>query len=188
MAEVRYLDGLPAIRNSGILTEQRDIQAVWLWDCGPEEPIPPDEPVPPSIPFGDPKFHLENLRHKRAVKRFEDELALYDRNEREFQHWHKNVRGPIEFRMNSTEARDAIKYDKAAVEEGRQKQRRWWLSARTRGAQFEMSAAQFKNLGLPPGVVPGEGHRENLERQLAGEKEFVDILKADPHFGQETRP
>jgi hypothetical protein len=182
MAEVRYLDGQPAIRNTGILTEQRDIQAVWLWDLGPEEPEPPDEPIPPALPVTDPKYHLENLRHKRAVKRFEDELVLYDRLEREFQHWHKNVRGPIEFRMNSTEARDALKYDAQAVEDGRQKKRRWYLSARTRGSE------RLKNHGLPPGVEPGPGHIENLERQLAGEKEFVDLLKADPHFGQESRP
>jgi len=182
MAEVRYLDGQPAIRNTGILTEQRDIQAVWLWDLGPEEPEPPDEPIPPALPITDPKYHLENLRHKRAVKRFEDELVLYDRLEREFQHWHKNVRGPIEFRMNSTEARDALEHDGRAVADKRQKKLRYYISSRTRGHE------RTKNLGLPNGIEPGEGHRENLERQLAGEKEFVQILKSDPQFGQESRP
>jgi hypothetical protein len=182
MAEIRYLDGMPAVKNTGILTETRDLQAVWLWDCGPEEPILPDEPIPPALPITDPKYHLENLRHKRAVKRYEDELLIFERNEKEFQNWHKNIRGPVELRMWSTEARDALKYDAKAVEEGRQKKRRYFLSSRTRGSE------RIPNLGLPPGVMPGAGHIENLERQLAGEKEFVEILKADPQFGQETRP
>ena len=164
------------------LIDEHAKSMVWLWDCGPEEPAPPEEPEPPSTPFGDPKYHLENLRHKRAVKRFEDELVIYERNEAEFQHWHRNVRGPVEMMMWSVNARDALQHDGRAVEEGRQKKRRYYISSRTRGYE------RIKNLGLPNGVEPGEGHRENLERQLAGEKEFVEILKSDPQFGQETRP
>jgi len=179
MAEVRYLDGAPAIRNSGLLTEARAQGEVWLWDCGPEEPMPPDEPVPPALPITDPKFHLENLRHKRAVRRFEDELVAYDRLEREYQHWQNNIRGPVELSMWSPNARDALNHDARAVKEGRQKKRRYYLSSRTRGSE------RLKNYGLPPGIEPGPGHQENLDRQLAGEKEFVDILKSDPHFGQE---
>jgi hypothetical protein len=155
---------------------------VWLWDCGPEDPVPPEEPMPPATPFGDPKYHLENLRHKRAVKRFEDELHIYERNEAEFQHWRRNVRGPVELMMWSTDARDALEHDARAVKEGRQKDLRYYVSSRTRGYE------RAKNFGLPKDVMPGEGHRENLERQLAGEKEFVEILKSDPQFGQETRP
>jgi hypothetical protein len=177
MAEVRYLDGQPAIRNSGLLTEARAQGEVWLWDCGPEEPIPPDEPEPPTLPITDPKYHLENLRHKRAVKRFDEALATYDRLEREYQHWHNNIRGPVEVSMWSPNARDALEADARAVKEGRQHKPRWYLSARTRGSE------RLKNFGLPPGVEPGEGHRENLERTLAGEKEFISALKADPHFG-----
>ena len=177
MAEIRYLDGQPAVRNSGILTEQRDIQAVWLWDCGPEEPVPPDEPIPPALPITDPKYQLEQLRHKRAVKRFEDALLIYERNEAEFQHWHRNIRGPVEIRMWSTDARDALTHDAEAVKDGRQTKLRYYVSSRTRGWE------KAKNFGLPKDVAPGEGHRENLERQIAGEKEFIEVLKKDPQFG-----
>jgi len=51
------------------------------------------------------------------------------------------------------------------------------LSSRTRGS------GNLENFGLPNGVKPGPGHRENLERAIAGDKEFIDALKADPHFG-----
>ena len=177
MAEIRYLDGLPAVKNSGLLTEARAQGEVWLWDIGPEEPLPPDEPLPPTLPITDPKYHLEQLRHKRAVKHYEAELLIYDRNEAEYQHWHKNVRGPVEVSMWSPNARDALEHDARAVEEGRQKKRRWYLSSRTRGSE------RLKNYGLPKDVVPGPGHQENLERQLAGEKEFIEVLKKDPQFG-----
>jgi hypothetical protein len=151
---------------------------VFLWDLGPEEPIPPEEPEPPALPFGDSKYQLEHLRHRRAVKRFEDELAIYDRNEREFQHWHKNVRGPVEIMMWSTDARDALEHDARAVDDKRQHKRRYYISSKTRGYE------KIKNLGLPLGIEPGEGHRDNLERQLAGEKEFIEVLKKDPQFGE----
>jgi hypothetical protein len=177
MAEVRYLDGQPAIVNKGLLTEARAQGEVWLWDCGPEEPLPPDEPEPPALSFADPKYHLENLRHKRAVKRFEEDLITYDRLEREYQNWHKNIRGPVEVSMWSPNARDALEHDMRAVKDGRQKKRRWYLSARTRGSE------RLKNYGLPAGIEPGPGHQENLERAIAGDKEFIAALKSDPHFG-----
>ena len=164
------------------LIDEHGKSKVWLWDCGPEEPAPPEEPEPPSTPISDPKYHLENLRHKRAVKRFEDALLIYERNETEFQHWHRNVRGPVELMMWSCDARDALEHDAKAVADGRQKKQRYYVSSRTRGYE------RTKNLGLPNGIEPGLGHRENLERQLAGEKEFIEILKNDPQFGQESRP
>ena len=167
---------------SNNLIDELQKSKVWLWDCGPEEPAPPAEPEPPVLLMTDPKYHLENLRHKRAVKRFEDALLIYERNEAEFQHWHRNVRGPVELMMWSTDARDALAHDAKAVADGRQQNLRYYISSRTRGYE------RVKNLGLPKDMLPGEGHRENLERQLAGEKEFVEILKADPQFGQETRP
>lgn len=146
---------------------------VYVWDIGPEEPDAPDEPLPPAP--GDP---LAMLRHKRAVKRFEDELAIYDRNEREFQDWQRNIRGPVELVMWSVDARDALEHDSRAVADKRQKKLRYYISSRTRG--FEKA----RNLGLPNGVVPGAGHAANLERQLAGEKEFVEVLRKDPQFGE----
>jgi len=84
--------------------------------------------------------------------------------------------------MWSCDARDALEHDAKAVADGRQKKQRYYVSSRTRGYE------RTKNLGLPNGIEPGLGHRENLERQLAGEKEFVEILKSDPQFGQESRP
>ena len=167
---------------SNNLIDEHGKSKVWLWDLGPEEPMPPQEPIPPAIPATDPKFHLENLRHSRAVKRFEAELLIYERNETEFQQWHRNVRGPVELMMWSCDATDALKHDAKAVADERQKRPRYYVSSRTRGWE------KTKNLGLPNGVEPGEGHRENLERQLAGHKEFVEILKSDPQFGQESRP
>jgi hypothetical protein len=178
MAETRYLDGMPAIKNSGILTETRDAQTVWMWDCGPEEPIIPEEPEPPALLPSDPKHALAMMRHRRAVKKYEDDLAIYDRNEREFQNWHRNIRGPVEMAMWSTEARDALEHDGRAVTENRQKKRRYYVSSRTRGWE------KTKNYGLPIGIEPGAGHQENLERQLAGEKEFIDALRKDPQFGR----
>jgi hypothetical protein len=182
MPEIRYVDGQPAVRNTGVLTEARDIQAVWLWDCGPDEPEMPEPPEPPFGKEGDPKYDLAKLQYKRALKRYEDGLLDYEAKDKEHRHWHTNVRGPIEVLFSSTNARDALVHDGAAVEEKRQQRRRYYLSSRTRGSE------RLKNYGLPNGVVPGPGHRENLERQIAGEKEFVEILKSDPHFGQETRP
>jgi hypothetical protein len=151
---------------------------VYIWDCGPEEPVLPDEPEPPATPFGDPRYQLENLRHKRAVKHYEDELLRFEQREKEYQHWQRNVRGPVEIVMWSVDARDALEHDARAVDEKRQPKRRYYISSRTRG--FE----KIKNLGLPVGVIPGDGHQENLERQLAGEKEFVEVLKKDPQFGE----
>jgi hypothetical protein len=167
---------------SNNLIDEWQKSKVWLWDCGPEEPALPEEPDPPALPLTDARYQLENLRHKRAVKHYEDELLRFDAREKEYQHWHRNVRGPVELMMWSTDARDALQHDARAVAEARQKKPRYYVSARTRG--YEKS----KNLGLPKDVMPGEGHRENLERQLAGEKEFIEILKTDPQFGQEQRP
>ena len=162
---------------SSNLIDELGKSKVYLWDIGPEEPAPPDEPIPPALPITDPKYHLENLRHKRAVKRFEDELLIYERNETEFQNWHRNVRGPVELMMWSCDARDALEHDGRAVAENRQKKLRYYISSRTRGYE------KAKNFGLPIGVEPGAGHQDNLLRQFAGEKEFIEVLKKDPQFG-----
>jgi hypothetical protein len=157
---------------SNNLIDELGKSKVFLWDCGPEEPAPPDEPDPP--PLNDP---LALLRHKRAVKHYEAELAIYDRNEAEFQHWHKNVRGPVEIVMWSCDARDALEHDARALADKRQTKLRYYISSRTRGYE------KTRNFGLPNGISPGAGHQDNLDRQLAGEKEFVEVLKKDPQFG-----
>jgi hypothetical protein len=164
------------------LIEEHKASKVWLWDCGPEEPILPDEPEPPAVTLGDPKYHLAILQHKRAVKHYEEELIRFEEREKEFKHWHANIKGPVETIHWSCDARDALNNDQRAVAEGRQKKRRYFISSQTRGYE------KTRNMGLPPGVEPGEGHRENMERQLAGDKAFVEILKADPQFGQEITP
>jgi hypothetical protein len=157
---------------SNNLIDELGKSKVFLWDCGPEEPPVPDEPEPP--PLNDP---LALLRHKRAVKAYEAALAIYDRNEAEYQQWQRNVRGPVEIVMWSCDARDALEHDARAVADKRQKKLRYYVSSRTRG--FEKS----KNFGLPAGMTPGAGHQENLDRQIAGEKEFVEVMKKDPQFG-----
>jgi hypothetical protein len=148
----------------------------FIWDLGPEEPMPPEEPTIEVVP-GDPRYQLELLRHKRAVKRFEDELAIYDRNEREFQKWQLNIRGPVELIMWSCDADDAMRNDARAVDEGRQKRRRYYFSSKNKGF------GHLRNLGLPNGVEPGAGYQESLDRQIAVEKEFVETIKNDPQFG-----
>jgi hypothetical protein len=157
---------------SNNLIDELGKSKVFLWDCGPEEPSPPDEP--PAPPLNDP---LALLRHKRAVKHYEAELAIYDRNEAEFQHWQKNVRGPVEIVMWSCDARDALEHDARAVADKRQAKLRYYISSRTRGYE------KARNFGLPNGIVPGAGHQDNLDRQIAGEKEFIEVLKKDPQFG-----
>jgi hypothetical protein len=150
---------------------------VYVWDCGPEEPLLPEAPEAPFGRDGDPKYDLQKIQHRRALKRYEDELLLYERDDADFRNWQRNIRGPVELMMWSVDARDALAHDAEAVADKRQKKLRYYISSRTRG--FERA----KNLGLPNGVVPGAGHAENLERQLAGEREFVDVLKKDPQFG-----
>ena len=41
---------------------------VWLWDCGPEQPMLPDPPEAPSGKAGDPQFDLAKLKFKRALR------------------------------------------------------------------------------------------------------------------------
>jgi hypothetical protein len=153
---------------------------VYLWDCGPEEPRLPEPPEEPSGRGGDPKYDLERLKYKRALKHYEDELLTFENRDKEFRHWHFAVKGPVEIMMWSVDARDALANDSKAVADGRQKKPRYFVSSRTRGWE------KTKNLGLPPGVVPGPGHKENLDRQIAGDQKFVEALKADPQFGQEV--
>jgi hypothetical protein len=162
------------------LLDEHGKSKVFLWDCGPEEPEMPEAPDAPFGKDGDPRFDLAKLQYRRALKHYEDELLIYEQRDLEFRGWQRNVRGPVELMMWSVDARDALEHDARAVAENRQKKLRYYVSSRTRG--FEKA----KNLGLPAGVVPGAGHQENLMRQFAGEKEFVEVLKKDPQFGDKT--
>ena len=153
---------------------------VWLWDCGPVEPDLPDAPEMPSGKDG-PAMDLARLQYKRKLVAYEQALLLYERNLADWQDWTKRNGGPIEVLQWSCDARDTLGYDTEAVKEGRQAAPRWYLSSRTRGYE------KLKNFGLPIGQKPGHGHQANLDRQLAGEVEFVKAIQADPVFGQEKR-
>jgi hypothetical protein len=164
---------------SNLIDAHADMK-VWLWDCGPEEPDMPDTPEMPSGKDG-PALDLARLQYKRKLAAYEQALLKFERDSAEYADWTKRYGGPIEVIQWSCDARDTLKYDALAVTEGRQTKPRWHLSSRTRGYD------KLKNLGLPLGQKPGHGHQAAIERQLAGEKEFVAALKADPVFGQETR-
>lgn len=155
---------------------------VWLWDCGPEEPVLPEAPELPPGKDGDPKYDLAKIVFKRQLKAYEAALEAYESDTVAYAKWYRDNGGPVEQLFWSVDARDALQHDAKAVKDGRQKKLRWWLSSRTRGHE------KLKNLGLPNGMRPGHGQEANLERQIAGEKEFANALRSDPVFGQETRP
>lgn len=169
----------PGVKISGDLVAFAAPMQVWLWDCGPTEPDLPEPPDAPTGKEGDPKFDLARLQFKRQLKRYEDSLLAYERNMAEFKDWQTRYGGPIELQFWSCDARDALNNDARAVKEGRQPAIRYHLSSRTRGHE------KLKNFGLPAGLKPGHGHQAAMERQIAGEKEFLAALKADPVFGQE---
>lgn len=155
---------------------------VWLWDCGPEKPIPPKKPVAPKAgKEGEPEYELAKVDFAEELDNYQLALRKWKQDKIDFADWEKRHGGPIEQKFWSTNARDALKYDALAVAEGRQKHPRWHLSARTRGYE------RLPNLGLPEGMKPGHGHQAQLEREIAGHKEFVAALRADPVFGQEMR-
>lgn len=154
---------------------------VWLWDCGPEKPVAPKRPKPPIGKEGSPDYDLSVLEFKEHIENYEDGLRAYARAKKEYADFEKRNGGPIELMQWSCDARDTLKYDALAVKEGRQTKARWHLSARTRGYD------KLENRGLPEGMKPGHGHQAAMERQIAGEKEFVKALQADPVFGQERR-
>lgn len=181
MAELRTINGEVAVRNTGPLADARKAQEVWLWDCGPEKPKPPTRPETPSGKQGDPEYDLAVIEFKESLENYEEALKEYAAKKKEHAHWHKVIQGPVELVMWSVNARDALANDDRAVKEGRQEKLRYYISSRTRGW------SQAKNHGLPIGVKPGKGHQAALEREIAGEKEFVQALRNDPQFGMEMQ-
>lgn len=176
---------------SNLLDAQGDMKA-WLWDCGPEEPGLPEPPSAPQGREGDPKYDLAKVQFRRALKAYEEQLLLYEQRAAEFKDWNIRMGGPMERLFYSCDARDALFYDKRAVEEGRQTHRRYYVSHRNSRNVIAMlqrfgHEALKENGGLPAKLKPGRGHQEEIERQIAGEKEFVAALRADPQFGQEMR-
>lgn len=163
------------------LIDMHSDMKVWLWDCGPHDPHLPVPPDPPTGKEGDPKYDLAKLQFKRKLRDYEEALLRFERDLAEYNDFQKRYGGPIEVLQWSCDARDTLKWDALAVKEGRQPATRWHLSSRTRGHD------KLPNRGLPKGMVPGHGHQAAIERQIAGEKEFVAAMKADPVFGQENR-
>jgi hypothetical protein len=163
---------------------------VWLWDCGPEEPILPEPPTPPEGKPGEPKFDLAAIKFKRAVAAYETALLEYEARDKEFSDWRRDKGGPTELLQWSCDARDSFVHDARAVREKRQKNLRYFLSHRTRGYENRASGpiALFGSipcyLGLPEGVQPGHGHELNLRRQAEQDADFVRAMKRDPIFGE----
>jgi len=167
---------------SGSLLAFNGPMQVWLWDCGPEQPMLPEAPEPPTGKAGDPQFDLAKIKYKRALRAYEEELVTYDKQVAEYKDYAARFGGPVEYQFFSVDARDALAADARAVSEGRQTRPRWHISARTRGYE------KVHNGGLPAGLKPGHGHQANLERQISSDREFLSALKADPHFKLEARP
>lgn len=171
----------------------------WLWDCGPEEAVLPDPPEMPSGKDG-PAMDLARLQYKRALLAYEQKLLKYEADVIEYQNFQRRYGGPIEIKQWSCDALDSITYDLRAVFEKRQAKPRYYVSKRTSsrlqarivGSMRETLEREKVELdvtvGLPKGKKPGAGHQANLERQIAGEKEFVQVMKSDPQFGQEMLP
>jgi hypothetical protein len=179
MADVRT--GEFSRYRSNLLDAQADLHW-WLWDCGPTEPELPEAPEAPSGKEGEPKYDLAKLQYRRELKKYEAALEKYEADSAAYEKWMRDNGGPIEIAFWSVDAKEALENDARAVRDGRQQKARYHISARTPGH------GRLKNGGLPAGMKPGHGHQANLERQIAGEKEFVEALKADPVFGQEMRP
>ena len=154
---------------------------VWLWDCGPEKPKQPVRPDEPHGKKGDPDYELAVIEWEEVKEKYADDMKRFRRMKEERAAWETHMGGPIERMMWSVDARDALANDARAVQEGRQSRLRYYISSRTRGYE------KLKNRGLPIGLTPGHGHQAEVERQIAGDKEFVAALKADPQFGQEIR-
>lgn len=152
---------------------------VWLWDMGPEKPVAPKRPAVPKGREGDPEYDLALLEFKEQLEQYEDGLRRYRAAKVEYAEFERNMGGPVEMLMWSTDAGDALRADHRAVEQRRQTKPRWCISARTRGYE------KLPNGGLPEGLKPGHGQQANIERQIAGDKEFLAAMKADPVFGQE---
>jgi len=167
---------------SGTLLGFNGPMQVWLWDCGPEQPMLPQKPTPPTGKEGDPQFDLDKIGYRRLLKEYEEELGTYDKQRKEYKDFATRFGGPVEYQFFSVDARDALAADARAVKEGRQTRPRWHISARTRGYE------KTPNAGLPVGLKPGHGQQANLERQMASDREFLSALKADPHFQLEARP
>lgn len=177
ISEHTFLRGLP----EGWANAQ-EAQKVVLWDCGPPKPEMPKRPKPPVGKDGEPEYDLAMIEFREALVDYEAGLRVYKERIAEHTAFHVRNGGPVEFVQWSCDAQDTLRHDGAAVDDGRQAERRYYISSRTRGH------AKLRNGGLPNGVKPGHGQAEQDERARQGGLDFETLRRADPVFGnQEMR-
>jgi len=156
----------------------REVAMVYLWDIGPQAPAQPKRPEAPKGKEGEPSYELAKVDFDVALEVYKADLTSFAARKAEFERFDAQNEGPIEHKMWSVDARDALARDAEAVKAGRQSAKRWFMSARTRG--FE----NLPNGGLPGTMKPGKGHEENMRREREGEGDIAAARKADPVFGQ----
>jgi hypothetical protein len=160
----------------GQLANVGQLSKVVLWDLGPEKPDYPKRPVAPKPDT--PEYDAALLEHKYQLATFEEQIVAYQRDKAMYDQWKKSIGGPMEFEFWSCDATSALENDARAVKEGRQKGKRWYLSASTRGH------GNLKNLGLPEGMKPGPGQERRLQKIAAGEDAMLQARRNDPVFGE----
>lgn len=144
---------------------------VWLWDLGPEKPVPPVRPKPPVGKEDDPEHGLALIDFREAIEAYDAALRAYKTAKAEYEDFATRFGGPYEREFWSVDARVALERDKD----------RWCISSRTRGY------GHLKNGGLPKGVVPGHGQAEQERRMKEGEADLEVLRRKDPVFGEEAR-
>lgn len=154
---------------------------VWLWDCGPAKPDAPKRPAVPKGREGEAEYDLAMIDFRQAIADYDEALKTYGQRKKEFAEFESRFGGPYLILFWSCDANDALSNDARAVKEGRQAQRRYYISSRTRGYE------KLPNMGLPQNAKPGHGHAENMRREEEGDADMAFMRRSDPVFGQEQR-
>lgn len=185
MADTRY-EVMPGVKLTSsdvafaAMANAQEISRVWMWDIGPEKPVQPKRPPVPKGREGDPEFDLALIEFKEALADYEAALMNHKRLKAEYADFERQMGGAVMVPMWSVHAQDALERDGRAVAEGRQTRRRWFIASRTRGY------GALPNEGLPEGVKPGHGHKENMRREREGQDGLMAARAADPVFGSEV--
>jgi len=156
-----------------------ELGRVYLWDIGPEKPMPPKRPVPPQGKENDPGYQLEKVEFNESLEEYQAAIRKAKVDKDEHAKWHRRNGGPIECLFDAPSAIEALESDKRAIDEGRQTKQRWYLSARTRGH------AKLPNRGLPEGMRAGHGQAEQERRAAEGESDLIAARRSDPVFGKQ---
>lgn len=183
MAEMQIV---PGIKFSGDdrpetldLIGMTELGCVYLWDIGPEKPVPPKRPIPPQGKESDPAYQLDKVEFNQALEDYQAALKRAKQDRDDHAAWHRRNGGPLEHLFDSPSAAEALAADQRAVDEGRQTKLRWYLSSRTRGY------SRLPNRGLPEGLRPGHGQAEQERRAAEGESDLLAAKRSDPVFGQQ---